>query len=53
MRNVRIFYSNNTNQLITMNGTNTEIQNHYRLGKKINVGTSKEDVQSVEALTIE
>lgn len=53
MRTARVFLSNGTNYATSINGTNTEIQKYFQLGSYINVGSTTDDIQRIEALTIE
>lgn len=54
MRKVTVYYDNGKVITTSINGTNTEIQNHFRIGRYFNLGSADKDkIQRVEALTIE
>ena len=54
MRTATVHYEDGTIITTSINGTNSEIQKHFALGKEFNIGTyPKENIQKVAALTIE
>jgi hypothetical protein len=53
MRTVTVFYSDGQVLRSKIQGTNTEIQNLYIIGKHFNIGIDEVNIQKVEALTIE
>lgn len=60
MRTATIFYSDGQRIRTSINGTNSEIQNYFKIGRYFNIGGKKDNqgnpidnMQRVEALTIE
>lgn len=60
MRTATVYYSDGQVIRTSINGTNTQIQKYFRIGKFFNIGGKRnqegdplDNLQSVEALTIE
>jgi len=54
MRTATVRYSDGQIITTSINGTNTEIQDYFKLGKWFNLGEGEQDnMQQVESLTIE
>lgn len=45
MRAVKITYSDGTEVVTNINGTDEEIRKYFRIGKPFNLGTSAPDIQ--------